>query len=78
MNATGCQRQLGDDHLIADRPRLFLGDLGLQQVADDAGRFMLALDATGHNLVIGAAHSVELQRPHQVEDLGAYHVGSSY
>jgi len=71
------QRQLGDGHLVADRARLLLGDLGLQQVAHDAGRFVLALDAGGHDFVIGAAHPVELQCPHQVEDLGAFHVGLS-
>ena len=30
------ERQLGDGHLVADGPRLFLGDLGLQQIAHDA------------------------------------------
>jgi hypothetical protein len=72
------QRQLGDGHLVADGPGLFLGDLGLQEVADDAGRFVLALDACGHDLVIGAAHPVELQCSHQVEDLGAVHIGCSF
>lgn len=45
---------------------LDLGDLGLQQITDDAGRFVLALDACGHDLVIGAAHPVELEAAHQV------------
>ena len=67
------QRQLGDGELVADRPGLFLGDLGLQKVADDAGWFVLALDAGGHDFVIGTAHPVKLQRSHQVEDLGAFH-----
>ena len=71
------ERELGDGHLVADGPRLFLGDLGLQQIADDARRFMLALDAASHDLIISAAHPVELQRAHQVEDLGAFHVGWS-
>jgi len=71
------QRQLGDGHLVADRARLLLGNLRLQQVADNAGRLVLALDAGGHDLVIGAAHSIELQCPHQVENLGAFHVGWS-
>src|SRR6266446_10618556 len=29
------QRQLGDGQLILDRARLFLGDLGAQEIADD-------------------------------------------
>ena len=71
------QRQLGDGHLVADGSGLLLGDLGLQQVTHDPGRLMLALDAGGHDLVIGAAHPVELEAAHQVEDLGAFHVGWS-
>jgi hypothetical protein len=70
-----CQWQLCDGHLVADGPCLFLGNLGLQQIAHDARGFVLALDAGGHDLVIGAAHSVELQRSHQVEDLGSFHGG---
>jgi hypothetical protein len=31
-------RQLGDRHLVLDRARLLLGDLGLEQIADDALR----------------------------------------
>jgi hypothetical protein len=61
------QRELCDGALIADRPGLFLGDLGLQQVTDDAGWFVLALDAGGHDLVISTAHSIELEAAHQVE-----------
>jgi hypothetical protein len=56
---------------------LGLRDLGLQKVAHDPGRFVLALDASSHDLVIGTAHPVELQRSHQVEDLSAFHVGWS-
>jgi hypothetical protein len=54
-----------------------LGDLRLQQVADDMWWLMLALDAGGHGLVPagvgpqnsggGAAHSIELEAAHQVE-----------
>ena len=29
------QRQLGDGHLVLDRARLLLGDLGREQIADD-------------------------------------------
>jgi len=71
------QRQLGHGQLVADRAGLLLGDLRLQQVADDARRFMPALDAIAHDLVIGAAHPVELQRAHPVEDLVAIHAGLS-
>ncbi|BCM87580.1 hypothetical protein mvi_60410 (plasmid) [Methylobacterium indicum] len=49
------ERQLGRDpmrsgshgtlnHLVADRARLLLADLGLQQVADDLLRFVAALE----------------------------------
>ncbi|CAM3906556.1 hypothetical protein AGRA671_28665 [Agrobacterium radiobacter] len=51
------QRQLGDGDLVFDGARLLLGDLRLKQVADDARRFVLPLDAGGHDLVIGAAHT---------------------
>ena len=67
------QRQLGDGQLVLDRPRLLLGDLGPQQIADDARRLALALDAGRHHLVVGGAHAVQLERGHQVEDLGALH-----
>jgi hypothetical protein len=67
--------QLGDGQLVADRPGLLLGDLRLEQIAHDARRLMLALDARGHDLVIGTAHPVELQRSHQVEDVCAVHGG---
>ena len=39
------KRQLGDGQLILDRARLLLGDLGVEQVADDARRLMPALEA---------------------------------
>jgi len=55
------QRQLGDGQLVAHGSGLLLGDLGLQQITDDAGRFMLAFYACGHDLVIGATHPVELE-----------------
>lgn len=84
------QWQLGDGHLVADRSRpspavlgpmanhwLDLGYLGLQQVSHDARRLVLALDAGSHDFVMGAAHPVELEAAHQVQDLGAFHVGWS-
>ncbi len=33
------QRQLGDDHLVFDRARLLLADLGLQEIAVDLYQF---------------------------------------
>jgi hypothetical protein len=41
------QRQLGDGDLILDRTRLLLADLGAQQIADHALRFVLALHCCG-------------------------------
>src|SRR5262244_552476 len=54
------QRQLGDSQLIFDRARLFLGDLGTEQIADDPRRLVPALDPGGHHLVVGCPHAVEL------------------
>ena len=47
------ERQLGDGELVLDRTRLLLADLGGEQIADDALRFMLAFDGRGHDLVEG-------------------------
>ena len=67
------QRQLGDGQLVLDRARLLLGDLGAEQIADDARRLVPALDAGGHHLVVGRPHAVELERRHQLENVGALH-----
>src|SRR5690606_16813166 len=67
------QWQLGDGELVFDGAGLLLGDLGRQQVADDPGRLVLPFDAGGHDLGIGAAHAVELQRSHQFQNLGSFH-----
>ena len=67
------QRQLGDGQLIFDRARLLFGDLGAEQIANDARRFVPALDAGGHHLVIGRSHPVELEARHQLENFGALH-----
>src|SRR5690606_19044831 len=72
-----CQRQLGDGELVFDGARLLLRYLGLQQIADDLRRFVLSLDGDAHDLVIGRAHPVELQRSHQVQYFGAFHGCSS-
>ena len=68
------QRQFDNGELVADRSGLFLGDLGSQQVTDDAGWLVLALDAAAHDLVISTAHPIEVEAAHQVEDLGAFHM----
>ena len=65
----------GKSHLAIAiaRARLLLGDLGAEQVAEDARRLVPALDAGGHHLVVGRAHPVELEPRHQLEDVGAFH-----
>ena len=67
------QRQLGERHLVFDRSRLFFGDLGLQEIANNARRFVLTLDPGRHDLVEGGAHAVELQLTHQGENAGPFH-----
>ena len=67
------QRQFGDGHLVPDRARLFLRDFGFQQIANDARRLVLALDPGRHHLVVGAAHTKELQLAHQGEDVRTFH-----
>ena len=67
------ERHLGDRHLVLDRARLLLAELGRQEVADDALRLVLALHRRGDDLVIGGFHAVELERAHGVEDVGAVH-----
>src|SRR4051794_17614391 len=54
-----CKRQLGNGQLVLDR--LLLGNLGLEQVADDLGRSVLALEASADDLVEGHAHAIELE-----------------
>jgi hypothetical protein len=39
------ERQFGDGELVFDRARLLLADFGVEQIADDALRFILALDS---------------------------------
>ena len=55
------QRQFGDGHLVFDRGRLLLADLGVKQVTDDLLRFMLPLHRRGDDLIVGGLHAVELQ-----------------
>lgn len=63
------QRQLGDGHLVFDRARLLLADLGIQQVPDNLLRFVLSLHRRGDNLIVGGLHAVELQLAHRVQHL---------
>ena len=67
------ERQLGDGDLVLDRARLLLGDLGLQEVADDHLRLVRALHGRLDDLVEGGLHAVELQLAHGGEDLLAFH-----
>jgi hypothetical protein len=67
------ERQLGDGQLVLDRARLLFGDLGAQQVADEALRFVLTLERDGQRLVVGGLHAVELQLAHHVEHFGPFH-----
>src|SRR5260370_10617981 len=67
------QWQLCDRELVLDRARLLLADLGVEQIADDPLRLMLAFDSGGHDLVEGGLHAVELELAHEVEEFGAFH-----
>src|SRR5262249_19760466 len=51
------QRQPGGGELVLDGARLLLGDLGLEQVADDILDGMLALEPGGQHLVEGGPHA---------------------
>ena len=67
------QRQLGDGEPILDRARLLLGDLGLEQLADDPRHRVLALEPIGNHLVEGGPHARELQLVHDRKNLLAFH-----
>jgi hypothetical protein len=41
--------------------------LGLHEISDNPRRLMLPLDGDFHDSVIGCAHPVKLQRPHQFQ-----------
>ena len=58
--------------LILDRTGLLLGDLGGEQIADDALRLVLALHRRGDDLVEGGLHAKELELAHGGENLGAF------
>ena len=56
-----------------DGSGLLLIDLGVEQVADNALGFVLALDGSRHDLVEGGLHAVELEFTHEVEQLSTFH-----
>ena len=47
--------------ITVSRARLLLADLGVEQIADDALRLMLAFDSSGHDLVKGRFHAEEFE-----------------
>src|ERR1700691_581289 len=55
------EREFGDGELVLDRARLLLADLGVEQITDDALRFVLAFDGRGHDLIEGGLPAVELE-----------------
>src|SRR6266576_2584808 len=67
------KRQFGDGELVLDRAGLLLVDLGVEQVANNALGFVLALDGGRHDLVEGGLHAVELELTHEVEELSTFH-----
>ncbi len=68
----GCG-QFGRGHLVPDRACLLVGDLGLEQRADDLLHRVAALEAVGEDVVVDGAHPCELQRRHHLEDVMALH-----
>src|SRR5271155_4280992 len=67
------ERQLGDGELVLDRASLLLVDLRVEQITDNALRFMLTFDGGGHDLVEGVLHAIELELAHEVEELSSFH-----
>jgi len=67
------KRQLCDGELVLDRAGLLLVDLGVEQVADNALGFVLALYGGRHDLVECSLHAVELELTHEVEELSTFH-----
>src|SRR2546421_2361074 len=63
--------QLGDGELVLDRARLLLVDLGLEQIAKDSLRLVLAFNGGAHDLIEGRLHAVELELAHELEELRA-------
>ena len=52
---------------------MLVGDLRLQQIADDALNGILTLDRVSDHLVIGLAHTGKLEVAHQLQDLVTFH-----
>ena len=48
-------------------------DFGVEQIADNALGFVLALDGGRHDLVEGRLHAVEFELAHEVEQLSTFH-----
>ena len=71
------KRQFGDGELVLDRAGLLLVDLGVEQIANNALRFVLAFDSGRHDLVEGGLHAVELQLAHEVEQLSTFEAGQN-
>jgi len=46
---------------------------GVVEVADEALGLVAPLDGDSQRLVISRLHTVELERPHHVEDFGSFH-----
>jgi transposase-like protein len=69
------QVQLGNAHLVADRPGMLLGNLSLQEGAEDALERVLPLHPRGDNLVVGRPHTGELQRAEHFQDLKQRAIG---
>src|SRR6186997_3273887 len=55
------ERQFGDGKLVFDRAGLLLVDLGVEQIADNALRLVLAFGGGRHDLIVGGLHAIELE-----------------
>jgi hypothetical protein len=66
-------RELGGGDPIADRSSLPVGALCPDQAGDQRVEFIAPGQALAGDLVEAGAHAVELQFPHRLEDLVAFH-----
>jgi hypothetical protein len=60
------------DHLTT-RWRATKATVKIEQIADNAFRFVLALDGGRHDLVEGGLHAIEFELAHEVEQLSTFH-----
>jgi hypothetical protein len=67
------QRQFGDGQLILDRACLLLGNFGLEQIAGEALKLLLAFECRGEDLVLGVLHPKQFELAHQVQNFGSFH-----